>query len=83
MSEKFALLFRRKRGDDFLEARIAAERVPKVASVPTYQSSGLARMERANPLVVQTLDVVGAFTALAAVSPFLHLFPWRQHLQFG
>ena len=78
MSEKFSLLFRRKRGDDLLEARIAAEPVPKVASVPTYQSSGLARMERANPLVVQTLDVVGAFTALAAVSPFLHLFPWRQ-----
>ena len=83
MSEKFALLFRRKRLDDLLEARIAAEPVPKVASVPTYQSSGLARMERANPLVVQTLDVVGAFTALAAVSPFLHLFPWRQHLQSG
>ena len=33
---------------------------------------GLARMERANPLLVQTLDVVGAF-ATAAVSPFLHL----------
>jgi hypothetical protein len=29
LSEKFALLFRRKRGDDFLEARIAAERVPE------------------------------------------------------
>ena len=49
MSEKFSLLFRRKRGDDLLEARIAAEPVPKVASVPTYQSSGLARMERAKP----------------------------------
>jgi hypothetical protein len=29
LSEKFALLFRRERGDDFLEARIAAERVPE------------------------------------------------------
>ena len=27
--KKFALLFRRERGDDFLEARIAAERVPE------------------------------------------------------
>jgi hypothetical protein len=26
---------------------------------------GLARIERANPLVVQTLDVVGAFAAAA------------------
>ena len=58
---KFSLLFRRERLDDLLEARIAAEPVPKVASVPTYQSSGLARMERANPLVVQTLDVVRSF----------------------
>jgi hypothetical protein len=32
------------------KARIAAEPVLKVASVPTYQSSGLARMERANPI---------------------------------
>jgi hypothetical protein len=64
VSEKFALLFRRERSDDLLEARIAAEPAPKVASVPTYQSSGLARMERANPLVAQMLEVVGAFTAL-------------------
>jgi hypothetical protein len=28
LSEKFGLLFRRERGDDFLKARIAAERVP-------------------------------------------------------
>jgi len=28
LSEKFALLFRRERLNDFLEARIAAERVP-------------------------------------------------------
>ena len=27
--KKFSLLFRRKRGDDLLEARIAAERVPE------------------------------------------------------
>jgi hypothetical protein len=43
---------------------------------------GLARIERANPLLVQALDVVGAF-ATATVSPFLHLIPWRQHPQFG
>jgi voltage-gated potassium channel Kch len=47
---------------------------------------GLARIERAKPIVVQTFDVVvtalGAFTT-AAVSPFLHLIPWRQHLQPG
>ncbi len=35
---------------------------------------GLARIERANPLLVQTLDLVGAF-ATAAVLPFLHLIP--------
>jgi hypothetical protein len=28
LSEKFSLRFRRERGDDFFEARIAAERVP-------------------------------------------------------
>jgi hypothetical protein len=28
VSEKFALLFRREGGDDFLEARITTERVP-------------------------------------------------------
>src|SRR5205085_11707079 len=28
LCEKFSLLFRRKRGDDFLEAWIAAQRVP-------------------------------------------------------
>ena len=33
---------------------------------------GLARIERAKPLFVQTLDVVGAF-ATATVSPFPHL----------
>jgi len=33
---------------------------------------GLARLERAKPIVVRTLDVVGAF-ATAAVSPFLDL----------
>ena len=29
LSEKFSLLFRREGGDDFLEARIAAQRVPE------------------------------------------------------
>jgi len=29
LSEKFSLLFRRERGDDFLEAQITAERVPE------------------------------------------------------
>ena len=33
---------------------------------------GLARMERANSILVQTLDIVRAFTA-AAVSSFPHL----------
>jgi hypothetical protein len=28
LSEKFSLLFRRERGDEFFKARIAAERVP-------------------------------------------------------
>ena len=45
------------------------------AYLPSSKSRmGLARIDRANPLLVQTLDVVEAF-ATAAVSPFLHLIP--------
>ncbi len=69
-------LFRCEGADDFFEARIAAQRIPNGISF-NFPKLRLARMERANPLGVQTLDVVGAFTALAAVSPFLHLLPQR------
>ena len=45
------------------------------AYLPSSKSiMGLARIERAKPLFVQTLDVVGAFTT-ASVPPFLLLTP--------
>ena len=44
----------------------------RAAYLPNCRSiMGLARMERAKPIVIQTLDVVGTF-ATARVSPFPH-----------
>ena len=48
------------------------------AYLPSSKSiMGLARIERAKPLFVQTLDVVGAFTT-ARVPPFLRSLRCRQ-----